>query len=356
MSSSAPSPIPPPSEKSRPHPESALPASYAAIPGWMVSGMLHAGLIVFLLTSGLPSCGDGQIGTGADEGEFREVGIYVKDPAPLPITTETSKDDQSPKTESTNANQASASATQATDAIASDLIDVPQVSPRTVIGQSAGTPTPTGLPDVPEALVKSNAVRAPESQGEGPGVVSFMGQTTEAQSVVFVIDTSSSMEANNAIEYAKAKLKQSINGLNQKQEFQIISYNLITTVMRLRNDRTGTPPLYRATRPNLTLAASYISSLKATSGTKHGPALEQAFRYKPDVIFFLTDADSDYLSPKELSTIKTSWNKLGKTHIHCIHFGNGPNLKSGSANFLKTLASENRGSYSYFDVEQLESP
>ncbi len=324
----------------------------------MVSGILHAGLLVMLMTSGLPSCGDGQMGTGEGHGEFVEVGIYVKQPADSPIQPEESKNEEVQQPESTNPNPTTAPATQTADSTASQLIELPDVSPRAVIGQSRGTPAPSGVPEAPDALVTSNAVRAPASQslGNGPGVVSFMGQSTEAQSVVFVIDTSSSMRTNDAIDYAKAKLMQSINGLNQKQQFQIVSYTLVPTIMRLRNDRAETAPLYRATGTNLTLARQYINGLGASGGTKHRPALQEAFRFKPDVIFFLTDADEDRLSPREMSEIKTLWNKESKTHIHCFKFGIGPDLQPPEANFLRTLARENHGSYSYLDIAQLGSP
>jgi Mg-chelatase subunit ChlD len=183
-----------------------------------------------------------------------------------------------------------------------------------------------------------------------------MGQSAQAQSVVFVIDTSSSMLTNDAINYAKAKLLQSINGLEQKQQFQIVAYAIVPTAMRLRADRAESAPLYRATGANLTLARQWINTLVASGGTKHRPALQEAFRHKPDVIFFLTDADSDTLSPREISEIKTVWNKQAKTQIHCIKFGIGPDLQPVESNFLRTLAADSRGSYSYLDIDQLAGP
>jgi hypothetical protein len=322
----------------------------------MVSGMLHAGVIVFLVTSGLPSCGDGRLGTGAESGEFREVGIYVKQPAESQ-TQPDEQDVEEPKLpQSATAGPPAKETAQATESVVATLIAVPVVQSQSTIGQSRTAPAPGGVPTPSEALVTPNAIRSPQSAGEGPGNVSFMGKTTEAQTVVYVIDTSHSMLNNDALVYAKVKLQQSINGLGQKQQFQIISYAIAPTVMRLKNDSASSPVLYRAIGPNLALARQYINTMQPDGGTKHYPALREAFRFKPDVIFLLTDADVDSLSPKELDEIKTGWNKTGKTHIHCIQFGTGPDLKLPTSMFLRKLASENRGSYTYLDVSQLAAP
>ncbi len=346
------------SAESRPNPDAARPSSFAAVPGWLLSGTLHAAVIVFLVTSGIPSCGDEQIGTGADHGDFREVGIYIKEPTTSPERPEEQKDEelQNNQSQTAAATSSAAPSTQETDAAAKDLIDLPDVKPRSVIGQSAAVPPPSGVPDVSEATVTANSIYTPPAKGDGPGDVSFMGQTSPAQTVVYVIDTSSSMSTNNAIGFARQKLMQSINGLNQKQEFQIISYTHLIKVMHLGNDKGTSSSLYRATRPNLNLAAFFINSLGANGGTKHMPALQAALDLKPDVIFLLTDADQDRLSAGDLFTIRAEYNKGHKTHINCIQFGEGPNLKTPAQNFLQQLASENRGTYSYMDISKLESP
>lgn len=360
MSASTPQPSPAEDsmEPTRPDRELARPTSYAAVPGWMVSGILHAGVIVFLITSGLPSCGDGQYGTGADQGDFREVGIYVKQPSESFEKSEDTTDNEEQPNETNPTTNAAATETQineAADATANALINLPKVDAPAVIGQGGGAPTEIGIPNAPEAMVTPNAVKAPQSPGQGPGNVSFLGHNTAAQSVVYVIDTSSSMDAYDALNFAKTKLMASINGLSPKQQFQIISYSDTSTVMRLRNAKEGSFSLYRAVGPNLRLATLHINSFRAHGGTKHMPAIEIAFNFNPDVIFLLTDADTN-LKPKDLYRIRKELNKGGKTHVHCIKFGEGADLKSREGNFLRTLAAENNGSYSYVDVQKLESP
>ena len=346
----------PASAETQPHRDAARPSSFAAVPGWVLSGMLHAGVIVFLVTSGIPSCGDQQLGTGADHGDFRQVGIYIKEPTNSPEhPKETDKEDPQ-QTQSQTPRASAAPSTQEADADAAELIDLPDVKPRAVIGQNASVAPPAGVPNASEATVTANSVYTPPAKGQGPGNVSFMGQTTPAQKVVYVIDTSSSMTTKNAIGYAREKLMQSINGLTQKQQFQIISYTHVTKIMHLRNDKGPAASLYRATRPNLTLATFHINSFQASGGTKHMPALKAALEFQPDVIFLLTDADQDRLSAGDLYTIRAEYNKGGKTHINCIQFGDGPNLASAADSFLQKLAGENRGTYSYMDISKLESP
>lgn len=343
-----------PLEEERPDRELARPSSFGAVPGWMVSGFLHAGVIVFLITSGLPSCGDGQYGTGADQGDFREVGIYVKQPSEsLQKPEETNNENPTENNQTTTNTPTETQTTEAADATANALVNLPKVDAPSVIGQGGGAPTEIGIPNTPEAMVKPNAVKAPQSKGQGPGNVSFLGHNTSAQSVVYVIDTSSSMDAYNALNFAKTKLMASINGLSPKQQFQIISYNDTFRVMRLRNAKAGSFTLYRAVGPNLRLATLHINSLGAGGGTKHMPAINEAFKFKPDVLFLLTDADTN-LFAKDLYRIRSELNKGGKTHVHCIKFGEGADLKSREGNFLRTLSTENNGSYSYIDVQKLE--
>lgn len=77
-------------------------------------------------------------------------------------------------------------------------------------------------------------------------------------------------------------------------------------------------------------------------------ALRPALERKPDVIFFLTDADST-LTARELDEIRLL-NKA-KTRIYCVEFGKGPDL-SGSRNFLKRLANQTHGGYKYVAVHK----
>ena len=96
------------------------------------------------------------------------------------------------------------------------------------------------------------------------------------------------------------------------------------------------------------LATDFVGRITASGGTRHMEALTLALNLRPDVIFFLTDADEPQLSPDELAKLR----RLNHgTSINAIEFGAGS--PSGAANFLKRLARENGGNYGYVDVTRL---
>jgi hypothetical protein len=95
-------------------------------------------------------------------------------------------------------------------------------------------------------------------------------------------------------------------------------------------------------------AGCFVGSIVADGGTDHVRALEVALKMRPDVIFFLTDADEPQLSRNDLDRIQRL--NYGSV-INAIEFGAGP--KSGGQNFLQTLAAENAGQHGYVDVTTL---
>jgi hypothetical protein len=68
---------------------------------------------------------------------------------------------------------------------------------------------------------------------------------------------------------------------------------------------------------------------------------------RPDVIFFLTDADDPKLSVEELARIR---DMAAGIVIHGIEFGVGSRPASGDASFIAQLARQNGGGYVYVDV------
>ena len=76
--------------------------------------------------------------------------------------------------------------------------------------------------------------------------------------------------------------------------------------------------------------------------------LKSALRMRPDVVFFLTDADQPKLTFGELQRVRR-WNS--GTTIHAIEFGAGPQIAADS--FLMKLARQNGGQHAYVDVRNL---
>ena len=76
--------------------------------------------------------------------------------------------------------------------------------------------------------------------------------------------------------------------------------------------------------------------------------VRNALRMRPDVIFFLTDADEPELRTDDFLFIR----RLNQgTSINTIEFGRGP--PKPRYNFLQKLAAENGGQHSYVDVTRL---
>jgi len=93
-----------------------------------------------------------------------------------------------------------------------------------------------------------------------------------------------------------------------------------------------------------------VTGIVANGGTRHLEALQLALKMRPDVIFFLTDADEPQLTAAELARIQR-WN-YGTT-IHAIEFAYGP--QSSADNFLIRLARQNGGQHAYVDLSRLPS-
>ena len=186
----------------------------------------------------------------------------------------------------------------------------------------------------------------PVGKGTGKNArTQVFGVQGEGSRFVYVFDRSGSMEGA-PLEAAKQQLIGSLESLDKVHQFQIIFYNHKPYVMQLV---PGQPPgMEFANDAGKKRAESFIGSILADGGTRHMEAMEMALSLKPDVIFFLTDADDPQLSATDLSRIRRI---NGGTSINAIEFGSGP-ANSGQ-NFLKRLAEQNHGNYGYVDVSKL---
>jgi hypothetical protein len=184
----------------------------------------------------------------------------------------------------------------------------------------------------------------------GPGTgkqarTAVFGVQGEGSRFIYVFDRSGSMEGA-PLAAAKEQLISSLESLDKIHQFQIIFYNQRPFVMQL--DPGQPPGMEFANDAGKKRAESFIGSILADGGTRHMEALELALRLKPDVIFFLTDAEDPVLSAADLARIR----RLNSgTSINAIEFGSGP--AGGTLNFLKRLADQNHGNYGYVDISKL---
>lgn len=304
------------------------------IPSWFVSVTIH-GVVLFLVATNIQSCTGG--GSAVGEGDYRQVGIYVKAP-------DTFAEKNSPDAGEANADDAKANADPAKsidDTTVQDLIQLPEFRTPTIGPGTA--PSSVGATDVGDLLKPNGIGPSSSSQVPSAGETSFFNIKDSGRRFVYVMDRSGSMSNHRAINVAKAELKSSLQSLDATQMFQVVFYNTGALEMRQPSDKRK---LYAATEINRTIARQFIDTVSPDGGTNHMPALRMALRFQPEVVYFLTDADEPQLTAGELAEIKRI--NRGRARIHCVEFGVGERLASD--NFLKRLARENGGTYRYRNV------
>jgi hypothetical protein len=184
-----------------------------------------------------------------------------------------------------------------------------------------------------------------------PGGLSAVGRR-----IVYVIDRSASMnkpQQNPAIEWAKDELIRSIKQLQPNMSFQIVFYS--DTVVTLPNpDRRN--PLIPATEFAKDKAIQFVRDLEAEGGTNHQIGLDRGFELRPDVIFFMTDADDDTDADlKRLINWVTTINRRkseqqSPASIHMIQLWHRDDSPSG---VIRELAQRNNGSYRLIRASEL---
>jgi hypothetical protein len=174
-----------------------------------------------------------------------------------------------------------------------------------------------------------------QGTGVGPGT-EFFGTRETAKQIVYVIDRSGSMIHRNSLGIAKRELLNSMDELSEECSFAVIFYDTHAVF-------ADAPKLEAATSEHRARLHTKLESIGPDGGTDHKVALMAAFKLKPEVIFFLTDADQmTDLDADELLAA------AGKVRIHATEFGVGPAVISSAP--LKRLATSSGGRYRYIDV------
>jgi hypothetical protein len=150
------------------------------------------------------------------------------------------------------------------------------------------------------------------------------------------------MASRNSLEVAKGELLASLNQLPPDAEFAVIFYNLVA---RTLSDPQGRKGLMSATAPNKARVRAQLAGISPDGGTDHLTALRAALALRPEVIFFLTDAD--LMTNGDVDEILAV---VGTTRIQAVEFGRGTSLGYGTP--LRRLATTTGGSYLYIDVHK----
>jgi len=176
--------------------------------------------------------------------------------------------------------------------------------------------------------------------------VKLFGVEGEGTRFVYVLDRSDSMNGTPLVAM-KRQLIASLNSLESVHQFHLIFFNHKTQIWSgdgIQNGRTAF-----ATDGNLRSVGRFIEGMTADGGTYRWEALQKALVLRPDVVFFLTDADNPMPGADVLKAV-TRAGRQG-TAIQTIEFGVG--RESRRDNILKHLAKETGGGYDYVDVRGL---
>jgi hypothetical protein len=162
----------------------------------------------------------------------------------------------------------------------------------------------------------------------------FFGLQQRADTVVFVVDMSGSMNDGHRFDRAVAELVRALGGLAPTQKFFVFFFNATTHPML----DMAPPQLQPATPDNRAKVVKWIEKLQPDADTNPEDALERALKLQPQVIYFLTDGE---IPPTTPDTVK-GLNQAHKTVIHTIAFGT-----EEGADMLKAIAQDNGGKYQF---------
>jgi len=202
------------------------------------------------------------------------------------------------------------------------------------------------LTDADREMIAADQAYFKSLQPAGPATalsVFGSGRMT-GRSFLFLLDRSKSMGSGRlgVMQAARRELARAIDQLEDHHKFQILGYHTQTVPMKV-------PRLLDATDEHKRAVPEFIANMAAFGATKHESGLLSAIAYRPDVIVFMTDGDLPALTQSQLLKIKRAAG--GQIQIHCIQFGLGGQRSEG--NFMETLARENRGTFRYVDVNDL---
>ncbi len=170
-------------------------------------------------------------------------------------------------------------------------------------------------------------------------------QEVSAKDVIFVLDTSGSMNEDGKIEKAKAALRFGVSALTHRDRFNIVSFageeHLLSAELIAAND------------DGKRQAREFIEKMRASGGTNINDALLQALRQfqtneRPRFIVFITDGQPT-VGVTDASRIMQNVKQANQTHARIFAFGVGYDINTL---LLDGLAAENRGAADYIEPDE----
>lgn len=226
-------------------------------------------------------------------------------------------------------------------------VSSPTAAPRPLPEMPASTPTlpNTSSPDRTDGLPTATTPGIQLVSGQGPSLPgeSGIGKPTgsamlplprSVQRVVYVLDRSVSMGPSGALDRARRELTEALRALPPQTHFQVLVYNRV--LQPLVPSLTGMVP---ATPAHVALAIGSLEDLSAAGATDHPAALRRALALRPDVLFWMTDADD--LRESDLPVLRRA-NQSGAI-LHVVELTRQTDDRSAST--LTHLAQDHGGTH-----------
>jgi hypothetical protein len=175
----------------------------------------------------------------------------------------------------------------------------------------------------------------PTNAGASGKVATLHGKLPENQTVVYVLDRSSSMMERDALKRASAVLVASLRQLDPKTRFQIIGYNS-TFVAFVSGFLPATPE-------NIELAAAWLEQLRPEGRSNHLAGFREGLYQRPGLLYLLTDSDD--ITEQEIR----SFRELLKERVQLQGAIFGPRRPTESTKLLERFIQLRGGKLDYFE-------
>lgn len=168
----------------------------------------------------------------------------------------------------------------------------------------------------------------------------YYGIPLYADRVVFVVDTSGSMEENGRLDTAKRELESALFTLPADAAFTIVAYADTAVAWESR--------LVTADDEAKKRAAAFVRGLRPRGQTATGDALALAFSFDTEAVYLLSDGrptTGRVSEPAQIVRLVADANKSRRVSLHTIGIAPDPGL----AEFLAVLARANFGLFRRVD-------
>lgn len=168
----------------------------------------------------------------------------------------------------------------------------------------------------------------------------YYGIPLYADRVVFLIDTSGSMEENGRLDTAKRELESALHTLREDAAFTIVAYADGAVAWENR--------LLTADDETKRRAADFVRGLRPRGQTATGDALALAFSFDTEAVYLLSDGrptTGRVSDPAQIVRMVAEANKSRRVSLHTIGIAPDPGL----AEFLALLARANFGQFRRVD-------